>query len=147
MPTVWNPADRDALLLRIDKLTPQSKPVWGQFTVAKMLRHCADGIRMATGELAVKPKPGPTRLPVLKHLIIYVLPWPKGVPTAPELLPATDPDFDTARRDLKAQLESVAKRPAGEPLTDHPAFGALSRASWGALIHRHVHHHLTQFGV
>jgi hypothetical protein len=26
-------------------------------------------------------------------------------------------------------------------------FGDLSPVDWGVLIHRHVHHHLTQFGV
>jgi len=147
MPTIWNENDRRALLARLDRLTPASQPQWGKFTVGKMLRHCADGIRMAMGELQVAPKAGPANWPGVKHLIIYVLPWPHGVPTAPELLPAFDPDFTTAREDLRQCVAALAQLPAGAPLPPHPAFGALSNAAWGALIHRHLHHHFTQFRV
>ena len=30
---------------------------------------------------------------------------------------------------------------------EHPAFGHLSSRDWGALVHRHVDHHLRQFGA
>jgi hypothetical protein len=142
--TIWNDDARLALMSRFEKLTAETKPKWGQFTAGKMVKHCADGVRMAIGELAVAPKPGPFRLPIVKHLIIFVLPWPQGVPTAPELIPQTEPSMGPAVADLKGALLRLRN---AETLVPHPAFGKLSRYTWGALIHRHLDHHLKQFGV
>lgn len=148
MPSIWNDDARVALLARLDKLTPETKPKWGQFTVGRMMQHCADALRMATGELPVKPKSGPFKLPVLKHLIIYVLPWPQGAPTAPELIPAGDPNLAVAIAAVKSGIFRLAAAdPATQQWAAHPAFGKLSRRTWGALIHRHMDHHLKQFGV
>jgi hypothetical protein len=30
---------------------------------------------------------------------------------------------------------------------EHPAFGRLSGRAWGALVYRHMDHHLRQFGL
>src|SRR5439155_229052 len=59
---------------------------WGRFTAPKMVCHLADSLKMAMGDLKVVPKHLPIRYPPLKQLIIYVAPFPKGAPTAPELL-------------------------------------------------------------
>lgn len=77
---------RDDLHRRLKALTPDRKPGWGNFTAPKMVCHLTDGLRMTLGDLAVKPKRTPLRFPVIKQLVVYVLPFPKGVPTAPELL-------------------------------------------------------------
>ena len=147
MPTIWDSTARADLLRRYDKLNDQSRPQWGKFTVGRMVRHCADGVRMATGELAVKPKPGPFRNWLVGKLIIYVMPWPKGAPTAPELLSVDDPALDVSRSELRAALDRlVAIGPDGS-LAEHAAFGKLSGKDWGVLAYRHLDHHLTQFGV
>jgi hypothetical protein len=83
----------------------------------------------------------------VRYLAIYVIPWPKGAKTAPEML-ARVPEawaFDVAA--LKALLERAAANGRAGTWAQHPLFGRLSADDWGALIHRHVHHHLTQFGV
>ena len=102
---------------------------------------------MAVGELAVKRKDGPLRMPVLKQLIIYVLPWPKEAPTAPELIPASEPNLGVAIAALKSGLFRLGAMEPTQPLAEHPAFGKLSRTTWGVLIHRHLDHHLKQFGL
>lgn len=129
---------------RLEKLQPNTPPKWGKFTVGKMVKHCADGVRMAMGELPVQPKRGPFRLPIIKHLIIFVIPWPQGAPTAPELIPQTDPSLPVAIAELKSALLRLR---SVDQLVPHPAFGKLSRFTWGSLIHKHLDHHLKQFGV
>ena len=54
---------------------------------ALMLAHLSESVRMALGELIVTTK-GPVvlRLPPIRHAVIHWLPFPKGAPTAPELL-------------------------------------------------------------
>jgi hypothetical protein len=147
MPTVWDPAVRDELLRRARTLTPQHTAKWGKFSAAGMLAHLNESTRMATGDLPVTSKAPPMlKWPPLRYLIIHHLPMPKSAPTAPELI-ARSASADLARE--LALFEQTFIRLDGQShgLVPHPAFGALSHADWGVLIHKHVDHHLRQFGV
>jgi hypothetical protein len=76
-----------------------------------------------------------------------VLPFPKGAPTAPELLaapPATVEDEKRTLLDLVARLGRGPREGAG---STHPLFGPLSRSEWSALVYKHSDHHLRQFGA
>jgi hypothetical protein len=83
----------------------------------------------------------------LKHLLIYALPWPKGAPTAPELLAGTPGEFAADRDALCALLARVGNGPRDGMGPQHPLFGPLSYREWGTLVYRHVDHHLKQFGA
>jgi len=113
-----------------------------------MVCHLAEGLKMALGELPVAPKNLPLRYPPLKQLIIYVAPFPKHAPTAPELvITATPSEWAGDVRTLTTLMDRfVARGPAG-PWVDHPAFGRLSPRAWGVLVYRHMDHHFKQFGV
>lgn len=92
---------------------------------------------MLIGEMKVAPKRGPLRNPLLRYLVIHVLPWPKGAPTAPEIIPPIDPgDF----RENVGQLRSAINRIGA-------AFGEINGKNLGVLAARHLDHHLRQFGV
>lgn len=153
MPTLWDPTTRAALVRRVAALTPAATPRWGTFTAPQMLAHLTDALRMATGELPVARRPVPWLLytPPFKQLIIHVLPFPRGAPTAPELLArplGVDPvELERERAAFAGGLERFAARPPGGPWPVHPAFGPLSGATWGVLQARHADHHLRQFGV
>ena len=75
---------------RVKRLNADAKPAWGKFNASGMLAHINDSYRMALGELYVKPKNLPIRFTPIKQLVIYVAPFPKGAPTAPELLARCD---------------------------------------------------------
>jgi hypothetical protein len=126
MKSVFHQTDRLVLSHRLDAVTGASTPRWGRMDSRQMLTHLTDSVRMALGELAVKPRPGPLRLPPIRHAIIHWLPFPRSAPTAPELL---------------AALEGAREWP------EHPTFGRLRSRDWGVLTHRHVDHHLRQFGA
>ncbi len=131
---------------RLARLTPESKGLWGKMSVAQMLHHLSGGIRMATGDLAIPRRQSPLRLFPIKQLIIFVLPFPRGAPTAPLLLARDEFDFETERRSVSSLLGSFAGRDlAAWP--DHPAFGPLDRQGWGVMVWKHVDHHFRQFGV
>jgi hypothetical protein len=144
MPTIWNDRARENLLARFARLEAGAQPRWGKFTAGKMVKHCADGIRMAMGDLAVQRKASPLEWPLVKHVVIFVAPWPQGAPTAPELIPERDLSLPVAMAELKSALLRLR---GAERLRPHPAFGKLSHFSWGWLIHKHLDHHLRQFGV
>jgi hypothetical protein len=147
MPEIWEHSRQDEILLRLEKLTPATKPAWGKFTAARMLDHCAGAMRAGLGDFPVRPKKTPFRNWPMRKLVIYVLPWPKGAPTARELLADVEPDFEEAKAALRAALQRFAEvGPAGK-FADHAGFGKLSGKDWGALTYRHLDHHWRQFGL
>jgi len=145
MPTFRDPADRAAIVARLDRLTEQMPPKWGRFTAAKMLAHMTDACRMALGELPVRRRNIPLidRFPV-KHLVLYVLPFPKNSPTAREIISRMPEPFDAERTQLKALITQLDGNTGKAP---HPIFGLLTPNEWGVLGYKHLDHHLRQFGV
>lgn len=146
MRTMWSEADRRELVERLGRLRPDARPQWGKMSVTKMLEHLSRALQMATGELAVASRSGPLRLWPVRKLIIYVAPFPKGAPTAPELIPKDEGDFASRRAALKRALDRFVAHPRSN-LKDHPAFGSLTAKDWGCLAWRHFDHHLRQFDV
>jgi len=146
--TIWDASLRSSLIDRAGRLKDSTKPAWGKMNAGGMMAHLNDSYRMALGELTVKPRNVPFRYPVIKQLIVYALPFPKGVPTAPELISRCDgavlADEQRAYGELLAKLASVT--PATS-LADHPAFGRLTHRAYGVLIARHTEHHFRQFGL
>ena len=147
MKTMWDAGARREIRDRIATLTWDRRGAWGSFTAPKMVCHLAESLKMALGELPVQPKRVPIRYPPLKQLIVYVLPFPKGVPTAPELLARQPKEWSADVADLQSLVDRVATLGPGAQFADHPAFGRLSRRAWGVLMYRHMDHHLRQFGV
>ena len=148
MPTLQNAADRAGLIGRLDRLTPDTKGQWGVMNVSQMLAHCADNLRMAVGDLPVKAKSIPFfRHFPLKHLALYVLPFPKNAPTAPELKSRAPKAFDSERVDIRTLLPRLDPASFIGSVPDHPIFGSFTPAQWGKLGFRHLDHHLRQFGV
>lgn len=148
MKTIWEHDARLEILRRIDNVKPGTAPLWGKMTCGRMMRHLAQAMSMATGELPVKPKKLPLRYFPLKQLAIYVLPFAKGLPTAPELLEGECESFDDVRTDLRNAVENLAARKdEAASWPGHPAFGKLTPRAWGVLTWRHIDHHLRQFGA
>ena len=146
MSTVFNLEDRLTLARRIDALAASATPLWGRMDCPQMLAHLTDGVRMALGEFRVTTKgPAALRLPPIRHAVIHWLPFPKGAPTAPELLVRRATDWQAECADLKHLLERLGAREGAREWPDHPAFGRMTSRDWGTLVHRHVDHHLRQF--
>jgi hypothetical protein len=144
--SVFRRESRDALVRRLKTLQPDDTPRWGRMNAPQMVVHVGEQIRMGLGEVPTKPIRTPLRHFPLAQLTVYWLPWPKGVPTAPELLvrpPATWQKDVAAVGDL---LERCGARGPAGPWAEHPAFGRLSGRAWGVLLYRHTDHHLRQFG-
>lgn len=145
---------RRSLLERVGRLTPESRARWGVMNVDQMLRHLADPMRIALGELRAADVSTFFTRTLLKRLVLIGMPAPKGkVKTFPELDYAagggTPPEgFETDRKALLDTLERfVAHAQAGGALAPSPAFGPLSPRAYGRLTYVHMHHHLKQFGV
>ena len=146
--SMWDPAVRTSFVDRALKLTPESKALWGKFSVSGMMAHLNDSYRMVLGELIIPSKNLPLRYTPIKQLVIYVLPFPKSAPTAPQLLERCDAaSFVDERQMLLQMFDKLAAVKPGDQLQEHPAFGVLTHHTYGVQVGRHTDHHLKQFGV
>ena len=145
--TLLRAASRQEIQQRLAHLVPDRAPLWGKLTAPRMVVHLADAIRMAFGELVVAQMKTPVRYPIIKQLAIYVLPWPQGTPTAPELVARAPAAWTGEVVALSALVERFSTRSPRDKWSPHPAFGSMSGRAWGVLAYRHCDHHFRQFGI
>ena len=147
MPTLRKQETRSGLINRLQRLTPETKPYWGKLDAPHLLCHLRDTLDMSLGVISV---PSANRKAFhhfpMKHLILYVLPFPKGVPTPSELTASSPVNFETDRHRVVELIERLAATPRAKG-PEHPFFGPLTSEEWNALQWKHIKHHLTQFGA
>lgn len=120
-------------------------------TPHEMLCHLADSFRGVMGERPVSMAPaGPAKRRVMRFVALHVpLPWPKGIPTRPEVDPRRSGSrpavFEADRREVVALMQRFAAPDAR--YAQHPMFGAMPRRDWMIWGYRHLDHHLRQFGL
>jgi hypothetical protein len=147
MKTLWDAANVRELQGRLARLDAGADRRWGTMSAPQMMAHLVDAMRMAVGEIRVPSKNLPIRFTPLKQLIIYCLPFPKGAPTAPQLISRPPADWPSESAMLATMIERFANRDQHGDWPEHPAFGRLTGRQWGVLAYRHIDHHFRQFGV
>ena len=148
MGSILKESDRAKIVSRFQKLSPSSTRKWGSLEVTGMLQHLNLSARMTLGELPVASsnKRVFQTFP-LKHLILYVLPFPKGAPTAAELKPADASSFEAERTALLEMLARIGTGPTEGVGPAHPLFGSMTWKERGVVTYKHADHHLKQFGA
>ena len=148
MRTILNERDRAEIGSRLRSLSVSSTGRWGSMDVANMLHHLHLSSRMTVGELPVaSANKRLFQVFPLKHLILYVLPFPKGAPTANELKPNVAVSFEEERAAVLELLERIGTGPHEGNGPVHPLFGPLTWREWGVATYKHADHHLRQFGA
>jgi Protein of unknown function (DUF1569) len=148
---IFNPTDYESIVNRIQTLAPEQQRKWGTMTLPEMLEHCAGQLKLALGKISGAKREGPAayRVGFIRWIVLYPLPWPKGLPT-PTVMKINTGNVivqhcDTEKTELLHLLQLVYQ--TDQPLHAHPYFGLLSRKDWGRAIWKHLNHHLRQFGV
>ncbi|MBS4043326.1 MAG: DUF1569 domain-containing protein [Chitinophagaceae bacterium] len=149
MPSLFEPNISTEIISRIEKLSPQSKALWGKMNVAQMLHHTSMALGTATGDVVLKP-PFIFKIiaPLIKKKVMEQKPYNEGLPTAKEFIIKDDRNFDEEKKELIQRINKFISN--GEKVVDglrHPAFGKLSSYEWGYSQWKHFDHHLRQFGV
>jgi hypothetical protein len=149
MSTLAEPKVRTNCCDRIARLDPSAKPKWGRMTARQMVCHLNDSFRVGTGEKYASPATNPFTRTVIKWVALHTaVPWPKNMPTRPEVeqgrggTPPSDWAHDCA--ELCASIHAFADR---HTFGVHPIFGKMSQRDWHVWAYRHADHHLRQFGV
>ena len=146
--SIFNPNDREALLQRLAKLRPESQRQWGKMNADQMVCHLIDSLEVASGSKPATSKNNFMSNPLLRYLIVYVIPWPKGkAQTVPEMLSTKPTQWQADVNTLREQLNGAVQRGENGKWAPHPAFGKISGKMYGTLIYKHFDHHFRQFGV
>ena len=148
MGSILNENDRVEIIRRMQSLSESSSKRWGTMDVASMLKHLRLSAEMTLGDLPVTDsKKRAFQVFPLKHLILYVLPFPKGAPTAEELKPGVAGSFEEERAAVLELLDRIGSGPRDGVGPAHPLFGPMTWREWGVVTYKHANHHLKQFGA
>jgi hypothetical protein len=146
--TIFKSADKQELQERLGKLKPDAPRRWGKMSAPQMICHLKDSLEVTTGKVPARQRKVWMSNPILRYIIIYWLPWPKGkARTASEMLVTKPGQWESDVATLRGLLDSAASNGPTGAWAPHPAFGNVSGKAYGTLIYRHFDHHLKQFGV
>ncbi len=150
MKNIFEPAVTNEIIGRINKLTPQSQPLWGKMNVSQMFAHCCVSYEMVYTDKHKKPN-GFMRF-ILKKLVkkkvtqegAYI----KSSRTAPQFIIKESKDFELEKKRLIDYInETQQKGSAYFEGKESISFGVLSASEWNIMFRKHLDHHLEQFGV
>ncbi|HEX5107686.1 MAG TPA: DUF1569 domain-containing protein [Vicinamibacterales bacterium] len=144
------PGSVDELIRRVGRLQPTTARRWGTMSSHEMLCHLADSFLVMLGERPATSADTWLTRSLVKWIALHTpLPWPRGVPTRPEVDPkraGTPPaEFERDRTKVVDFIQRFAL--PDTRCVRHPIFGAMTRKEWLLWGYGHVDHHLRQFGL
>ena len=149
MNSIYDKTANDAMIARIHKLTPESRAIWGKMNAGQMLQHCKLASDVAFGKQDLKINFLMKLLgKILKKKVFYGGEMKKNSPTAKEFIITENIDFAKAKSEFISNFSKFSTEgKSAIKLMNHPFWGKLSYEDWDALMWKHTHHHLQQFGV
>ena len=149
MNNLYDPADVQDIIHRLEKLNIDAQRQWGTMSVDQMLVHLNVSLEPAMGLQFPKRKlVGRIFSPILKRVFLNRKPMVKNSPTNDTYIVTGEHDFaevkqqaiDMVRTFFENGPEKCTKHP-------HPYLGRLTPEEWAILKWKHYDHHLRQFGV
>jgi len=124
---LFEPAVKQDIIDRINKLTPDSKALWGKMNVGQMLAHCQMPIGVADGAHKLKRSFfGKLVGPMVKSILYNDKPFKHSLPTDKSFLMTDPKDFEIEKQKL---LEKVSQRTVEQRHLETP--GSSFAAVWG----------------
>jgi len=150
MKTLSHPADKQALIERIQKVRSDSPRAWGRMSAHQMICHLNDSFRLVLGEKQAGSVDNLFTRTVMKWAALSLpIPWPHGTKTMAEVdqeFGGTPPvDFEKDRQVIVSLTERFAGKPAYLTSAKHPFFGKMTIDEWMRWAYLHMDHHLRQF--
>lgn len=134
---------------RINKLSPDTKPLWGKMNSGQMLAHCTVGLRIANGEIIPRSNFILKILgKIVKKRILTQDGFKRNSRTSKEFIITDDKNFLEEKEGLLKYLNKMEVKGYGFfTRKPHTIFGQLTPEEWENISYKHIDHHLKQFGV
>ena len=150
-PYITFPDDVPALL---EKLAPDTAPLWGQMTAQHMTEHLVLLTKCSNGNLTAKTYSDPDNWIKLKLWLMSDEPFARNIRFGPQVEqegpgPLRWNSLDEAREKLLTEVEIFQTFWEENPVArlPHPAFGPLVQDEWQQFHRKHFTHHFMQFGL
>lgn len=147
MKSLFDKEVQEEILRRTKTLKPYSVRLWGTMNVEQMLWHISSQLRIALGEIKIKPVFNKVISRIAFHVGGVIFSWPKGSPTAKEMKNADPASFNVEMDNFLVTLDSFLSKPDDFKFSYHPIFGNMSREEWEKIAYKHIDHHFRQFGI
>jgi len=149
MANIFDKEANRELIERLEKLTLESKALWGKMSVSQMVLHAQKPLDVALGKLMIKGGLlGFLFGKMAKNSFLKNHGFSKNSPTAPQFKIGWMPDFEKEKNELISKVRAFGdKGPDIIANKKHPFFGEMTAEEWGKLHYIHLDHHLKQFGL
>ena len=143
----------EKLVNAINKVTPETKPNWGNMNSSQMLWHCKKFIIFYQNKKNYSPN-FITKIFGYFHMFFlrYIIKWdydkyPKNTPTLKFFNPkrVNNIDFNKEKRELIQRLKLA--NDYNKKFIINPMHGKISKETFREVIRGHTSFHLKQFGV
>ncbi len=146
-------SNRTELTILLNKLTANSKALWGKMNAQNMIEHLANTVKLTNGKKQAILKATESEARSAKEQFIYTeIEMPKGLKSStmgdnPE--PLEFENLQDAIKDLNEQLNDFEHYFKNNPdaCFIHPRLGFLNHKEWIVLHNKHFTHHFKQFGL
>ncbi len=143
---------KEELIPLIKHLAPDAKGKWGKMDGQQMVEHVADFFKISTGKLHFDLVTPADMLPKFKAFLLSDKEFRENT-KAPVLPDEPFPHRNKVMQLAVAELENevndffILFKDKPTLIVQHPVFGDLNFDEWIQLHHKHVVHHLKQFGL
>lgn len=131
---------------RLDTLKIDNPRQWGRMTIAQMLYHCQQPLKVSLGRGYIKKQFIPFVF-LLKKNLYNDKPWRKNLPTTKSFKVTEEKDFEIEKTALVKLVDEFHLQKNKKIWEPHPIFGKFTPTQWGQMQYKHLDHHLKQFGA
>jgi len=151
LPSVFEQKTIDELIVRLEKLTFDTKPLWGKMNASQMLAH----VNVAYDLAFERIEPTKTNFfmkfivkTFIKNMVVNEKPYSKNSPTSPVFVVSDDKNFEKEKQKLISDLKLTKdKGTAFFEGKENKSFGVMTATEWNNMFYKHLDHHFHQFGI
>lgn len=138
----------------LEPISADTMGKWGKMNAQQMAEHVAGFFKVSSAKLNFPLVTPAEHIPKYKEFLLGDKEFRENtkapanvVPEEP--MPTRNASMKEALEELQAEINDFVKYFKDNPgsQTTHPVFGALDFDEWVLLHHKHVVHHLKQFGL
>lgn len=143
---------KNDFIFLVKKLKGDEKGRWGKMNAQQMIEHVSAFFKVSTQKIHFPLITPVEHLPKYKEFLLSEKEFRENTkaPVLPEEpLPLHYSNLQEAKDQLKKSVDDFFEFFKDDPskTTLHPVFGQLNFNEWVQLHHKHITHHLKQFGL
>jgi len=143
--------DITEVIQKLDKLSADSKPLWGNMSAQRMIEHLTDTIKIASGKTKLALEIPEDRIEKMQGFLYSDKPMARNIDVsfAKKEVPLRNEEIELAIDEFLLEWIDFEEHFAEDANRTelHPYYGNLNYDQWCRLHAKHLTHHFEQFGL